>query len=394
MNDPTNTPCIVVADDESGTRSLLAKVLRRQGYEVLEATDGEEALSLAISRPVDLILCDLQMPRMRGEELGRWIDQLEPDLPVVLMTAFPGYESAVAAVRFHAADYLEKPFRSLDIVVDAVERALARRHAAVERRTRASSADERDRVDDIRRRFVSGVAHELRTPVTVIKSLTAVLARESHGPLTDDQREIVGHLDSETEALAHEIDKLLSLARVETADFAPDLEPVAIADVLRPVERTLRARAEERGIDLRIETSSAQIPVFADAQDIPRALLAIAENAVKFTGEGGTVTVRATADAVGVTFEVADTGIGIAPQDQARIFELFAQADNPLTRRYGGCGVGLAFAARIVEAHGGRIELRSRLGEGTTFRFRLPHAPEMSTTSCTIEVRSGGAGRA
>lgn len=386
MNDPTHTKCIVVADDESGTRTLLGKLLRKRGYEVLEATDGEEALALAVSRPVDLLLCDLQMPRMRGEELGRWIDELDPDVPVILMTAYPGYESALAAVRCHAADYIEKPFKSLESVIASVENALTRRESNVRRRTRAGAADERDRVDEIKRRFVSGIAHELRTPLTVIRSLASVLGRGVHGPLTTEQCETVDHLQVETEALAHEIDKLLSLARLENADFEPDLEPVSIAEILAPVERTLRARAVERRIDLCIDAPDCNVAVLADAQDVPRALRALAENALKFTGEGGRVLVRAIADDAGVLFEVSDSGIGIDPADHKRVFELFVQVENPLTRRYGGCGVGLAYASRIVEAHGSRVELDSRLGEGATFWFRLPYAPEFATESCTARL--------
>lgn len=392
MNDPTHTKCIVVADDESGTRTLLAKLLRRRGYEVLEASDGEEALSLAVSRPVDLLLCDLQMPRMRGEELGRWIDQLDPDVPVILMTAYPGYESALAAVRCHAADFIEKPFRSLQDVVDSVERALGRREEAVTRRSRAGAVDERDRVDEIKRRFLSGIAHELRTPLTVIRSLTSVLGRGVHGPLSTEQAEILGHVEVETEALAHEIDKLLSLARLENADFAPDLEPVTVGDLLRPVERTLRARAEERRIDFRIEAQDAAIAVLADAQDVPRALRALGENALKFTPEGGSVAVRATTCEDGVLFEVEDSGIGIDPADHQRVFELFVQLESPLTRRYGGCGVGLAYAARIVEAHGARIALRSSVGTGSTFSFRLRFAPEYATETCSVDRSRGHGG--
>jgi signal transduction histidine kinase len=389
MHDPTQTKCIVVADDESGTRSLLARVLSRRGYEVLEASDGEEALRLAVSRPVDLLLCDLQMPRMKGEELGRWVEQLDADVPVVFMTAYPGYESALAAIRCHVADYIEKPFRSLESVVEAVERALERRDRALERRARAGLADEKDRVDDLKRRFVSAVAHELRTPATVIRSLTALLTRGAHGPLTTEQQEILEHVQVETDHLAHEIDKLLSLARLESSDFEPDLGPVPVEEIVRPLERSLQARAAERRIELVLEVADAHAAVYADFQDIPRALLALAENALRFTGEGGRVTVRAAPIERGVLFEVRDTGIGIDPSDHARIFELFTQLENPLTRRHGGCGIGLSYAQRIVEAHGSRIQVRSRLGAGASFSFVLPYAPEFVTESCTADMKAG-----
>ncbi|MCE9638084.1 MAG: hybrid sensor histidine kinase/response regulator [Planctomycetes bacterium] len=391
MNDPTNTKCIVVADDESGTRTLLAKVLRRQGYEVLEASDGEEALSLAISRPVDLLLCDLQMPRMRGEELGRWVDQLDADVQVVLMTAYPSYEAAVAAVRCHAADFLEKPFRSLELVVESVARALRRREANVARRARASTVDQRDRIDELKRRYVGGVAQDVRTPLGMVRSLASMLERGEAGPLTAAQRSTLGHLRDEAETLAHEVDKLTSIARLESGDFQPRLEAVPVAEILAQTARAMHARAEARGVHLRIEAPAADVAVMADARDAPMALLALAENAVKFTGDGGSVLVRAALTRHGVRFDVVDTGIGIDPADQSRIFDLFEQVENPLTRRSRGCGVGLAVAAKIADAHGTRILLASEPGEGSMFSFVLPRAAEFATEACaTLGVAGAG----
>lgn len=392
MHDPTQTPCIVVADDESGTRTLLGKLLTKRGYEVLEASDGEEALTLAVSRPVDLLLCDLQMPKMRGEELGRWVQQVDPDVPIVFMTAYPSYESLMAALRCRAADYIEKPFRSLDVVVTAVEQALQRRDEARARRGNLRNPDEQDRVDELKRRFVSGVAHELRTPVTVIRSLVQVLARGVHGPLTREQAEILDHVIAETGTFAHEIDKLLSLARLENSDFTPDARSVPVADILDPIERPLRFRAAERRISLAFDVKDRELAVYADAQDIARALHALIENALKFTPEGGRVIVRIapnTGPDQGVHFEVRDNGIGIDPADHGRIFEAFSQVESPLTRHHGGCGIGLTYAGRIVAAHGGRIRLRSRLGDGASFAFVLPYAPEPATESRTLEMRRG-----
>ena len=113
-------------------------------------------------------------------------------------------------------------------------------------------------------------------------------------------------------------------------------------------------------------------------RDIRRAIRALLENALKFTPEGGSIALRAAPDGEGVLFEVKDTGIGIAPEHHQVIFEKFTQIENPLTRKYGGSGLGLGFAAEIVEAHRSKIEVESELGKGATFRFRLPptHAAE------------------
>lgn len=388
MNDPTHTRCVVVADDESATRSILGRLLRQHGYEVLEASDGDEALALALSRPVDLLLCDLQMPRMRGEDLGRWMAERDPKVPVVLMTAYPGYESVLAALRFHAADYLEKPFRSLDVVVASVERAIARRDA--ERKPPPAAA----RAESVRRRFVASVTNEARTPLNVIRSLVALLAKGVHGPLTTEQREILGHLRAEADSLAHSIDKLHSLQRIEGDDFHPALAPSPVVDILGTVERAMAPRAAERRVDLLVVAPESRVTVLADADDVGRALLALCENAIQFTGDGGRVVLRASCEGQGVRLSVEDTGIGIAPADHKRIFEPFARVENALTRRQGGCGIGLAFAQRIVRSHGADIDLRSRPGEGAAFSFVLPYGSDPTTESCTAEFGTAEAQRA
>ena len=189
------------------------------------------------------------------------------------------------------------------------------------------------------------------------------------------------------------MDKLLSLALIETQDFAPDLVPTAVIDLLSPL-RTLRARAEEKRIRIGFDVDCAETAIAADRQDLPRALRALVENALEFTGEGGHVTVRALREGDGVRFSVEDTGIGIDPADHARIFEAFVQVENPLTRRHRGAGIGLAYASRVVEGHGSTIEVDSALGDGARFSFWLALGPEPVTTGPVAPRVTGGAAHA
>jgi signal transduction histidine kinase len=390
MHDPTQTPCVVVADESTSSRAQSVRWLAERGFEVLEANDLEEVLTLSAQRPVDLVVCDLQMSGLRGGGLEAFLRQTGTELPVLLVTAFPTYETAITALRFGAADYLERPFRNADAFLDAVFRALEKRADQIARRGGPDrDPRDQDRVDELKRRFVSGVAHELRTPITVIRSLVSVLAKGVHGPLTREQQEILDHVLAESDTFAHEIDKLLSLARLENSDFQPDLRPVALEEILAPLERPLRFRAVERHVDLRFDVPDRHLSVLADAADVTRALHALAENALKFTAEDGHVVVRAVPADEGVFFEVQDDGIGIDPADHGRIFDPFVQVESPLTRHHGGCGIGLTYAARILAAHGTRIAIRSRLGKGASFSFLLPYAPEPLTESCTLEFEQG-----
>jgi signal transduction histidine kinase len=197
---------------------------------------------------------------------------------------------------------------------------------------------------------------------------------------------MVTNILSQSDRLGHEIDKIISLGRLEASDFSPDLAEVPAKRILARIVVPFQSEALERDIDLSLANEAGNAVLFADGRDLQRALRALVENALKFTPDGGKVVVRCHADDENVVFEVVDDGIGIAPQDQEIIFERFIQLENPLTREHGGSGLGLSFASEIMKAHGTRIEVESELGEGAVFRFRLPRAdrqPEKAREAAT-----------
>lgn len=374
-----STPRVLVADEDHRARELLCERLRARNYEVQEVSDAEEALRLATSFPVDLAILDLDLEPMPGDQLAQWIARQNPETTIVCTTSRPSYETALAVIRSGARDLFEKPYTDLDAKVERVAQLLDLRPRSLDDPTPHESSKDLARAADLKRRFLSAVAHELRTPLTVIKTFVAALERQASGPLTPDQFEVLGHIDMEADRLAHEIDKLLSLARIESEDFEPDCVAVPIGDILRPLERRLTARAQEMGVELLVRMDDPDVLVVADPPDIAQALLALAENAIKFTAEGGRVVVHTEVIDETLRFEVLDSGIGIDARHHREIFDIFFQVENPITRRYGGAGIGLTYAARIVEAHGSRLTVRSRLGDGSSFSFRLPLAPESDT---------------
>lgn len=379
------TPRVLVADEDHLVREQLCDRLRGLNYEVLEASDAEEALRIATSFPVDLAILDLALEPMRGDQLALWIGRQHAETIIVCTTSNRTFEAAQSMLRCGALDAFVKPY-DLDEIEERVSNLIAARRNAPDTESAQQSPDQATdagRTADLKRRFLSAVAHELRTPLTVIKTFVTVLERGAHGPVNTDQAEVLEHVQIEADRLAHEIDKLLSLARLESEDFSPDRAAVPVSVVLRPIEKRLRARAREVRVELLIRVDDPGLQVYADPQDISRVLLALTENALKFTAEGGRVVVHVVPEGNDVRFEVLDSGIGIDPRHHARIFEMFSQVENPLNRRYRGAGIGLSYAARIVEAHGARIEVRSLLGDGSSFSFLLPSALEADTQGIT-----------
>jgi signal transduction histidine kinase len=234
-------------------------------------------------------------------------------------------------------------------------------------------------LDRVKSNFLNAISHELRTPLSPILGYAEILLSGGMGSLpAGAQRGIQAIADSGKRLLSL-IESLLAFIRLDQGNVTLAREAVEIAPFVAGVGDSFRARIEEQKLTLTIDIPPGLPRVLADPQELTMALTHLVDNATKFTPPGGTVTVRARrvegADGGGqVEIAVQDTGIGISAELHRQIFERFYQVDSTLTRQYGGVGIGLAVVRQIVEAHGAVVEVESRPGEGSTFRFALPVA--------------------
>jgi two-component system sensor histidine kinase RpfC len=223
--------------------------------------------------------------------------------------------------------------------------------------------------------FLASVSHELRTPLTAIVGMTGLL-RASR--LDHEQRDMVETVDVATRSLQSLINGLLDMSRIESGRMPTQTDDFDLLTLLADIRRLVETQLEEKGLRLDIHvTPRTPLRLLASRQHLHEILLNLVGNAVKFTEAGGVViavdgiAVAGEASGYSMGFEVSDTGIGIAPQDQARIFENFTQANSSIINRFGGTGLGLAITRRLVELLGGSIEVASALGAGSTFRFHI-----------------------
>ncbi len=219
--------------------------------------------------------------------------------------------------------------------------------------------------------FIANASHELRGPLTSIKLRTEALLEDKDMP-PDRRERFLAEVDREVDRLQRMAERLLDLSRLHMRPDARPRQVTSVAQVLGDNLDIIAPRASRRHITLKADISPHLPPVYADPDDLSELFLNLLDNAVKYTPPGGTVGVRARAENGHVVVEVSDTGEGIPPEDLAHIFEPFYRADKARSRRVGGSGLGLAIARAIVEAHGGTIEVRSKVGQGTTFRVTLP----------------------
>ncbi len=236
------------------------------------------------------------------------------------------------------------------------------------------------RVADMRRDFVGNVSHELKTPLAAIRGYAETLR---DGALDEPPvaRRFTERILEQCRRLQALLDDLLTLSRLETVALR-EREPVALDEVVRHAADTLAPMAREKQVQVEVDASA--IPaVFGEADAIERLVLNLLENAIKYNRPEGQVTVRLSATGPDVFLEVSDTGIGIPPESLPRIFERFYRVDKGRAREEGGTGLGLAIVKHVAQAHGGQVEVDSRLGRGTTFRVRLPVAPRPSRRTRT-----------
>jgi len=219
--------------------------------------------------------------------------------------------------------------------------------------------------------FMSNMSHELRTPLNAVIGFAEVLSERMFGQLNDKQMEYVRDIRESGRHLLSLINDILDLSKIEAGRMELELTSVALPDAIDNALILVRERAAGRGVTLTQTIDRRVGTVHADERKVKQILLNLLSNAIKFTPEGGRVEVRASIDGGEIHVSVRDTGVGIAPEDQPRVFEEFRQVGTS-TAKQEGTGLGLALCRKFVELHGGRIWVESEPGRGSTFTFTLP----------------------
>jgi two-component system sensor histidine kinase SenX3 len=241
-------------------------------------------------------------------------------------------------------------------------------HVAVE----ALDVTEAHRVARVRRDFVANVSHELKTPVGALALLAETLLDASDDP--EASRRFAERIHHESQRLARLVKELLELSRLQGADPLPAHEPVAVDRIVNEVVDRTRTAAAAKGIDI-LCAGARGLTVYGNEGQLVTAVANLAENAIAYSPEETKITVDSCRVGEMVEIAVVDQGIGISTKDQDRIFERFYRADQARSRDTGGTGLGLAIVKHIAVNHGGRVEVKSVLGAGSTFTLRLPARP-------------------
>jgi len=234
-------------------------------------------------------------------------------------------------------------------------------------------------VDRLKSEFVTNVSHELRTPMTSIKGYADLLLLGAAGQLAPDQARFLDIIKNNADRLSLLVNDLLDISRIESGRVQLVMRATPVADVIRDVLATLEGRIDEqlKPMTLQADLPPDLPPAWGDRERITQIIMNLADNAFNYTDAGGRITLRATYEPAHgeIIVEVSDTGVGIRPEEQPRLFDRFYRGEDALVLAQSGTGLGLAIAKQLAEMHGGRLTLaHSEPGQGSTFVLALPAA--------------------
>jgi hypothetical protein len=381
---PTHAPPrVLLVDDEPHVAQSVSAVLRQSGCEVDLAPTARAALDALAGRAYDVVLTELSLAEADGSNLLTEVRRRWPTTCCVVLTGYASLESAVAALRHGAYDYLVKPCviedlkqtvaravsqRRLTLLAARRERELRELNDQLEERVRLRTA-ELTEANEIKDRFLATLSHELRTPLTPLRAGLDLLKEQAGAPLRRTVEAMERNLAQETRL----IDDLLDIARIRAGKLAIVKKGVDLAVCLRAAVEMIRPKAQAKGQTISLEMRTAFPRQLADPVRLQQVVANLLDNAVKFSPQGGRVAVEAWLDGGEAHVRVTDSGPGIAPDFLPHVFEPFRQADSSSRRQHGGLGLGLAIARQLVALHRGELTAANAApGPGACFHLHFP----------------------
>ncbi len=221
--------------------------------------------------------------------------------------------------------------------------------------------------------FISAVSHELRTPLTSIKGYASILMAGKLGDIPDAVKKRLGKINTHSDNLVALINDLLDISRIESGRVEMNITKCNLAATIENIHDLLTPQIKDKQINWSTAIDNNLPQVHADVRQIERVFINLISNAIKFTPQNGTISIKAFYDDQNITIEISDTGIGISQKDVARLFDEFYRVENEINQNVKGTGLGLPLVKKIIEAHNGQIWVTSIVNEGTTFHFTLPY---------------------
>jgi signal transduction histidine kinase len=353
---------VLVVDDEPGIRLGIARVLQgftvrvpdlngEVGFEVSQAETGEEALAILSTAAPDILLLDHKLPGISGLEVLDLTNKKPHDWLTVMITAYA------------TIDFLAKPFTPEELKSTIYKAA---KHLVLQREARRLAAEKRQ----VRFQFISVLAHELKAPLAAVEGYLEVIRDRAVEPGTSKFDEVIDRSIVRLEGMRKMIFDLLDLTRIESGQKQRQLAEVDVRTVAAKAVETAQPAAAERGISIELHPGVPVLMV-ADSGELEIILNNLVSNAVKYNRDGGRVDVTLSVADSRIALTVADTGIGMSPEEAAQLGGEFVRIKNSKTRSILGSGLGLSIVKKLATLYGGELGIVSTPDVGSTFTVTL-----------------------
>jgi len=393
-------------EDEPEIRELVRKALE-DNYTVDDASTGLDGIKKAQKFRPDLILMDLQLPSMSGYEATTRIHSIDSlkHIPIVAVTGNNTQEEREKSLAAGCSGFISKPIDLFKLRIDIEEYISGKKFEAVPEQTRnkyfrkyseelvaklqyrveelteaneemTRLNEELARINQFKDEFMANMSHELRTPLNSIIGFSEILVDGLAGDINEEQQEFINNILSSGKHLLLIINDILDMSKIRSGRMKLYLESVNCDDLITDIRQTISGVIQGKHQQFTQVVSDKITTLNIDKKKVKQVLLNLLGNANKFTPDGGSIELRISPalqnGESAVRFSVADSGIGISPENFELIFDEFRQVDGSHSREYEGTGLGLPIAKKLVELHGGRIWVESKVNHGTTFHFTLP----------------------
>lgn len=369
---------ILVVDDERPILSLWERFMERWGFSVDTAGHGRQGLEMARGKHYPLVITDLAMPVLSGQEMINTIREEQPEVRFIVTTGYGTIELAVEMMKSGVHDFLTKPinFDHAELVIRKCVESIGAQQDNVLLRRKNRDLEE---LNELKEKFIALTSHELRTPVSVISNVVEILRPQLAG---QDSEELFSMISRSSAQLGEIVAQMHDLSGINSPRLELQIDRFKLLPLCREIVEELQYVLEKRKHRIGLDFPE-DLAVTADRLKFKKVVRELLQNAIKFTQDGGDISVAASVDDGNrLNFAVSDTGIGIPRENLDKIFHLFYEVGSSMHHHSskddflgGGMGVGLSIVGDIVKAHAGKVEVTSEVGRGSCFNVQIPQDP-------------------